>query len=162
MAASKKTLDRELAELNEELRVIIPGVQILAALLFTVAFTEAFKSFSALERRLYYTGFVSSTVATLMLLAPGVQHRLLWRQPKKEILLRTATVLATLASVVITLALLSTGYLVGEYVYGTGVAAWSIALFGGLIFVLWYAMPLWFRFGTARDPAEETGSEAAE
>jgi hypothetical protein len=153
---TKEQLDRELRELNEELRVMIPGVQILAALLFTVAFTPVFKEFSSLEKKLYYLGFLSSNVATLLLLAPGVQHRMLWREPKKEAILRTATILARIASVVIGIGILSTAYLVGEFVYDGAVAGWSLAMLGGLILVLWFALPLWFRLGVGADRTDES------
>lgn len=151
----KERIDRELRELNEELRVLLPGVQILAALLFTVAFSSAFKDFSVLEQRLYYTGFVSSTIATVLLISPGVQHRLIWRQPKKGILVRAATVTASLASLAITVAIISTCYLVGEWVYDNTVAAVSVSVFGGLIFALWYVAPLLFHlFGPVDEPGQ--------
>ena len=77
-------LNREMRELLEEIRIILPGVQILGALLLTVPFTNRFTSFDSTERVIYFIGFLATAVATVLLVAPSAQHRILWRRPIKD------------------------------------------------------------------------------
>ena len=150
----KEALDRELQELLEEIRVVLPGVQFLGALLLTVAFTDRFEEFTDPQRRIYYTGLLSSLVAAILLLSPTAQHRLLWRQPKKELLLRTATVLAFLATPFIAVAMGCVAFLMGSVVFDSTVAAWSLAITAAPMLIAWYAWPLWLRLFGRPDPEE--------
>src|SRR5215217_2292660 len=69
----KKRIDRELIELLNELRVALPGVQVLFAFLLTLPFTSGFDKISATDRRWY---FVSVVVAGLLLLAAAMSTTL--------------------------------------------------------------------------------------
>jgi hypothetical protein len=151
----KERDDREFRELIEEIRVILPGVQILGALLFTVAFSNKFESFSAMETRVYFAGFIASGVAAALLIAPTAAHRILWRQPKKERLLRTASRCAFAGTVALAAALILTTYLVGEFIYGNSVGAIVTALFLGIMAWLWYALPFVQRLTGPDDAAGE-------
>ena len=56
-------LDREVDELMQELRAVIPGAQVLFGLLLTVAFTERFERLGDAERYVYFGTFVSALLA---------------------------------------------------------------------------------------------------
>jgi hypothetical protein len=71
---------RETNELLQELRVILPGVQVLFAFLLTVAFTQRFKEISSYQKDIYFTALMSTAFATVFFIAPTSQHQLLWRQ----------------------------------------------------------------------------------
>ena len=156
----KERDDREFRELIEEIRVILPGVQILGALLFTVAFSNKFESFSAMETRIYFAGFLASGVAAVLLIAPTAAHRILWRQPKKERLLQTASRCAFAGTCALAAALIFTTYLVGEFIYGNSIAAACTAVFVGLVAWLWYALPFVQRITGPRDETSERGEHA--
>jgi hypothetical protein len=98
MEDQKARVDRELKELLEEIRVLVPGVQLLGALLLTVAFTDRFSKFTSIERIVYFVGFSAAIAATVFLVAPSAHDRLLWRPPNKEFVLKSANVMALLAT----------------------------------------------------------------
>jgi hypothetical protein len=77
-------LNRELIELLHELRVAIPGVQVLFAFLLIVPFSEGFSSVSTPQRYVYFATMLCTAVSAVLLLAPSSHHRLLWRQDKRE------------------------------------------------------------------------------
>src|SRR3954469_7754678 len=80
-------LDRELIEFLNELRVALPGVQVLFAFLLGVPFTQRFSQVSDLQKDVYFLTFLCAAVATGLLIAPSAYHRLDWRQGDKEHLL---------------------------------------------------------------------------
>lgn len=137
----KQQVDRELKELLEELRIIVPGVQLLGAFLLAVAFQSRFKEISSFEKGLYFLAFITASLATILFLAPAAQHRLLWRHPKKETFLKTASVLTFVGSISLAISLVSVAYLIASVVYGDGIAMAVAVGFAALTVVVWYAVP---------------------
>jgi len=135
-------LNREMRELLEEIRIILPGVQILGALLLTVPFTNRFSSFDSSERVVYFVGFLATAVATVLLVAPSAQHRILWRRPIKDRFLINSSRFALAGTAALGVALIATLYLLGEFVFGNALAAIVCALFIGSISWLWYGLPI--------------------
>ncbi len=80
--------DRNLNELLQELRVALPGVQVLFAFLLTVPFSQGFNSLEPVQRELYFGVLLSTALSTALLIAPTANHRLLFRQRQKEHLVR--------------------------------------------------------------------------
>src|SRR5437764_5244862 len=80
-------IDRELIELLNELRVALPGVQVLFAFLLTVPFTQRFGHTTAIERDIYFVTLILAALSCVLLIAPSSQHRLLFRKRDKEALL---------------------------------------------------------------------------
>src|SRR5919205_63454 len=72
-------LDRELIELLNELRVALPGVQMLFGFLLALPFSVGFEHTSTGDRRAYFTSFIAAAAASILLIAPPAYHRLLWR-----------------------------------------------------------------------------------
>src|SRR5690349_7650604 len=83
-------LDRNLSELLQELRVALPGVQVLFAFLLTVPFSAGLVRMSQFERVLYLVVLLCTALATFVLLAPAPYHRFLFRQGRKEEVVRFA------------------------------------------------------------------------
>ena len=84
----QERINRELLELLNELRVALPGVQFLFAFLLVVPFQQSAGRFTEFERDVHYVALLSAAVATVLLIAPAAQHRVLFRQLDKENLLR--------------------------------------------------------------------------
>jgi hypothetical protein len=82
--------DRNFMELLQGTRVATTGVQVLFAFLLTVPYAQGFSKVSVLDRRLFYVALVSAAVASLFFIAPVAQHRILFRQGRKEPLVRRA------------------------------------------------------------------------
>jgi MFS family permease len=134
--------DRNLAELLQELRVAGLGVQVLFGFLLSLPFTSRFTRLSPGQRDLYLASLVLSVVATALLLGPVAYHRLVFRQGRKEGLVRAANVMAVAGLAVVGLAVTAAVWLVTSFV-ASGVTsgvitAAAIVMFGAL----WFAFPL--------------------
>ena len=92
--SKEERLDRELIELLNELRVALPGVQVLFAFLLGVPFTQRFGEVTDLQKDVYFLTFLCAAVATALLIAPSAYHRLDWRRGDKEHLLVVSNRLA--------------------------------------------------------------------
>ncbi len=83
-------VNRELIELLNELRVALPGVQVLFAFLLTVPFSQRFAQTSDFQRGLFFAILLMTAISAALLIAPSAYHRLHFRQQNKEDLLITS------------------------------------------------------------------------
>jgi hypothetical protein len=135
-------LDRELGELLQELRVVLPGVQVLFAFLLTVPFASRFTELTAGERGVFLAALICAAIASALLISPSAFHRILFREHDKEWLIVLTNRLAIAGTVFLAIAMTCALFLVAEVIYGSGFAAGAAAGVGGLFVVLWYAIPL--------------------
>jgi predicted membrane channel-forming protein YqfA (hemolysin III family) len=138
-------LDRELIELLNELRVVLPGVQVLFAFLLTVPFTNTFSSITNQQRQVFFAVFLFTAASTALLIAPSAYHRLRWRQHDKEQMLSTANRLSIGGMVFLTLALVGASFLVADLIFHTTAAALVTAAVAGFFAWFWWGLPLWRR-----------------
>lgn len=82
--------DRNLAELLNELRVALPGVQVLFAFLLIVPFSQRYAYMTDFERKLYFGVLLCTGLAAILLIAPSMHHRIEFRHRDKEYLVVTA------------------------------------------------------------------------
>src|SRR5437763_15932261 len=75
--------DRNLSEILSELRVALPGVQVLFAFLLVAPFNQRFGTVSEFERRLYFVTLLCTLLASILLIAPALVHRLTFRLGQK-------------------------------------------------------------------------------
>ena len=135
-------LDRELIELLNELRVVLPGVQVLFAFLLTVPFTNRFSSITNGQRQVFFATFLCTTASTALLIAPSAYHRLRWRQHDKEQMLTTANRLSIGGLVFLTLALVLAAFLVTDLMFHATGAAVVTAAVAGFFAWFWWGLPL--------------------
>ena len=138
----EERLDRELIELLNELRVALPGVQVLFAFLLTVPFTQRFPTLTELQRDVYFGTFLSAAATTVMLIAPTAYHRLRWRDKDKERLLQTSTKLTIVGTAFLALAVTGTVFLITDVLFGVAAAAPVAAVLLGALAWFWYGLPL--------------------
>jgi O-antigen/teichoic acid export membrane protein len=140
-----QVLDRNLAELLQELRVAITGVQILFAFLLGLAFTARFASLDRFEVAVYLVALLSTALATIVLIAPVSFHRLVFRRRQKAALVAVADRLLMTGLGVLVVAISSAVLLILDVVAGR----WPGLLCGGLTALIglltWYVLPLWAR-----------------
>jgi hypothetical protein len=135
-------LDRNLGELLQELRVAGLGVQVLFGFLLSLPFTTRFAQLSPSQRNLYLGTIVLAAVATALLLGPVAYHRLVFRQGKKERLVRAANIMAITGLGTVGLAVSAAVLLVTGYV-SSGLTAGLITAFVTCMFAgLWFVFPL--------------------
>jgi hypothetical protein len=138
----KERLDRELIELLNELRVALPGVQILFAFLLAVPFTERFARASELQKNAYFFTFLCAAASTALLIAPSAYHRLTWRQHDKEHLLRVSNRLSIGGTVFLAIAMASTVFVVTDVLFNVTAAALVAGATAAFYALFWYVMPL--------------------
>ena len=135
-------LDRELIELLNELRVALPGVQVLFGFLLTVPFAQGWQRVTDTERLVFFLTFLSTAVATVLLIAPSAQHRILWRARDKDSLLRRANALALAGTVFLALSVTGAVWVVTDVIYAQAPTALVTAGVAGLFAWVWFAAPL--------------------
>jgi len=141
---------RELIELLNELRVALPGVQVLFAFLLAVPFANGFPKLSKLDRDVFYAAFIATALSTVLLIAPSSYHRLRWRQHDKERLLvwSNALTIAGLASLAV--AITCAVFVITDFLFHRTWAAFFTALVALAFAVLWYGLPLAAAIGDRR------------
>lgn len=137
--------DRNLAELLQELRVALPGVQVLFAFLLTVPFTQRFEDLTSFQEELYFGVLLATALATALFIAPTAGHRLLFRRQQKEYLVVVANRLALAGLAVLAVAMCGVIALISDLLFGAAATIVTTGL-SALVFAgLWYAGPLWRR-----------------
>ena len=134
--------DRNLIELLQELRVAGLGVQVLFGFLLAIPFTTKFVDLDHAQRGLYVGSLLLAAISTALLLAPVAYHRLVFRQHRKEQLVKDANTLAILGLGAVGLAVSASVLLVVSYVEPgfivTIITVFTVCLFAAL----WFVLPL--------------------
>jgi heme/copper-type cytochrome/quinol oxidase subunit 2 len=138
----EERLDRELIELLNELRVALPGVQVLFAFLLAVPFTQRFEQVNGAEKWAFFGSFLCTTVASVLLIAPSAYHRLRWREHDKEHMLETANRLTIAGTVFLALAMTGVVFLTTDLLFNAA-AAIPVTVVSALAFGwFWYGLAL--------------------
>jgi hypothetical protein len=154
----KERVDRELIELLNEIRVALPGVQVLFAFLLVLPFQQGFSSVTDITRLVFFAGLASSGVAIAFLIAPTTYHRINLRRgvDEKERMFFTSSRLALIGTGFLAAGIACSMFVITDVLFGD-IAAFAVAAITIAVIVgLWYVLP--FR---ARDPgsADETPSD---
>jgi hypothetical protein len=162
--SEKQRLNRNLDQLLQELRVVLPGVQVLFAFLLAVPFSSSFNRVDDFERDVYFVALLLAAVAVALLMAPSIQHRILFRHEQKRYLVTLGSALTIAGMTALALAIVLSLVLVAHFLFGPG-AAWAA---GGVSFgafaLLWYALPIERRLSNRhpdRDPVEPDSTHRA-
>jgi amino acid transporter len=134
--------DRELIELLNELRVALPGVQVLFAFLLTVPFSNGFPKLSRFDRDIYFVAFIATAVSTVLLIAPSSYHRLRWRQRDKERMLVVSNYLTIAGLAALAVAISATVFVITDFVFHRAWASTFTAIVAALFLIFWYGLPL--------------------
>jgi SNF family Na+-dependent transporter len=149
----RERLNRNLDQLLQELRVALPGVQVLFAFLLAVPFATRFDRVDQFERVVFFVALLFAALSVVLLMAPSIQHRILFRHDQKHFLVHAGTALAIAGMSSLACSVTLSLVLVSHFLYGmwaaliAGVAA--VVAFGAI----WYALPIKrrLRAGPARD-----------
>jgi Family of unknown function (DUF6328) len=141
---------RELIELLNELRVILPGVQFLFAFLLTVPFSQRFSQLDELETGVFFLTLLCTAIATALLMAPSAQHRVLWREGVRERRLRLGNTLTIVGLIFLVPAMVGAVFVVSDFIFGHITAAVVTLLLALFFALLWFALPLRYRGGEER------------
>src|SRR5690349_4527084 len=138
-------LNRNLDQLLQELRVALPGVQVLFAFLLVVPFNARFNEVTSRERLLYGVALLTAAAASAFLIAPSVHHRVLFHQHRKPQVVRLANRLAV-AGMVCLVASFTTAIALGvSFTFSTPIATVMAAGTVAVFLAVWFVLPLWLR-----------------
>jgi hypothetical protein len=135
-------VDRNLSELLGELRVALPGVQVLFAFLLVVPFNQRFATVSAFQEKLYLATLLCAAGASVCLIAPTVHHRIAFRTQDKEYIVMRANQLAIAGSLFLAVAMTGAIWLTTGFIFASTVTAVAAAGVATIFALVWYALPL--------------------
>ena len=139
--SEEERADRNLSDLLQELRVALPGVQVLFAFLLTVPFTNRFTTLTDFQEKLYFGILISVTLATVMLVAPTAGHRILFRRQQKEFIVTLANNLSLIGLLLVALAMCGVVTLISDYLFGTTTAVLSTTGIALAFIGFWFVGP---------------------
>jgi uncharacterized protein involved in cysteine biosynthesis len=138
----KERIDRNLIELLNELRVALPGVQVLFAFLLVLPFQQGFTSVTSFQKTVYLVTLLATALSTVLLIAPSMHHRLQFREGNKAEILRDANRLAILGMTSLAVAMVGAVMLVTDFVFDTDTMVACVAGVGAAFLIVWYLMPM--------------------
>jgi len=148
---AEERIGRELDELLQQLRITLPGVQVLFAFLLTVPFTNRFHLVDGVARDAFFVAFITTLGATALLLAPVAYARIQFRQFDKERLVRLGTV-ATIAGLALLAISLSASTFVVTQVLFSNLSAALVAGGAACLFAItWFVVPMVARKTSSAD-----------
>jgi hypothetical protein len=135
-------VDRELEELLQELRVALPGVQILFAFLLAVPFQRGFEQVDQLEKIVFFVALMASLAAVAFFILPTAYHRIRFREYDKERLIQTSTRAAIAGIVFLAIGLTASAFFVTDFLFETLLASVFTAAVAAVLAWLWFGLPL--------------------
>jgi cobalamin synthase len=134
--------ERQMAELLQELRIALPGVQILFAFLLTVPFAQGFEKVTSFQRTLFFITLLATAASTVCFIAPTATHRLRFHQNDRRYVIDSANRLLIAGLVFLGIAIVGAVALITDYLFGLD-SHWIWPTLVALsILALWFARPL--------------------
>src|SRR5512133_4392145 len=133
-------LDRNLGELLQELRVALPGVQVLFAFLLTIPFNQRFALLTAAQERIYLGTLLSTTVAAILLIAPTAFHRLTFRLQQKARLVRLGNWMTLTGLAFLAVGMTGVVLLVTDFLFSTAVTVVCTSVAALMFATFWYGL----------------------
>jgi hypothetical protein len=138
----EQRLDRNLGELLQELRVALPGIQVLFAFLLVVPFQQGYASVTVFERTVYFVTLLLTAAASVCLIGPTARHRIRFHDLDKKWIVETANRLALIGLVLLGLAMSGAILLISSVLYDGAVPAIATTVVAGSIAGVWFVVPL--------------------
>jgi len=138
----KEKTDRQLIELLNELRVALPGAQVLLAFLLTAPFQAHFTRTTDFERAVLFAGVMFTCVGVVLLMAPPVYHRIRWNEGGKRDVVRVGHRFFLVGTGALVLGLLCAIFVVAEFLFGLAAAIVAVVALTALVATTWYVLPL--------------------
>ncbi len=134
--------DRNLSDLLQELRVALPGVQVLFAFLLTVPFTQRFDDLSDFQEKLYFGVLITVALATVMLAAPTAGHRILFRRQQKEFIVTISNTLALIGLLLLAVSMTGALALISDFIFGATTAMITSIVMASAFIGFWFLGPI--------------------
>jgi hypothetical protein len=129
-------------ELLNELRVALPGVQILFAFLLTVPFAQGFQRVTDTQRTLFYASLLATAVSTICLIAPTATHRLRFHQSDRAYVIETANKYTIAGLFFLGAAIILAVAMVTDFIYDHWIVWAAPTAVAILLASFWFVRPL--------------------
>ena len=149
-------LDRNLGELLQELRVALPGVQVLFAFLLAVPFQQNFTKITPFQEKVYFGTLICTAISAALLISPTAYHRLTFHLQQKRELVFVSNRLSIAGLGFLALAMTGAIVLITDVLFGpVATAAFGIAA-ATMFVVLWGLLPLRRRLSLAQEEPDDS------
>jgi uncharacterized protein involved in cysteine biosynthesis len=135
-------VDRNLQEMLGELRVALPGVQVLFAFLLVVPFNQRFADVTTFQRTVYFVTLLFTAASTVCLIAPTAHHRLEFRRQHKQAIVQTGNRIVVLGLGLLAIAMTGAVLMITDFLYGSATTIATAAGTALAFAALWYLIPL--------------------
>ncbi len=153
-------LDRNLGELLQELRVALPGVQVLFAFLLAVPLQRNFEKITPFEKNVYFATLLCTAVSAALFIAPSAYHRLTFHYQQKHELVFLANRFAIAGLGFLALAMTGAIMLITDILFDTTATVITTVGAFAMFLVLWCLLPLQRRFRLRAREAPSAGRPA--
>jgi hypothetical protein len=138
----EERLDRNLGELLQELRVALPGVQVLFAFLLAVPFQKGFEEVTQFQKVVYFATLMLTAISATMLISPSAYHRITFRYQQKRRLVYYSNRFAIIGLALLALAMTGAILLVTDFLFSTTAAVVAAVVALCVFGFFWFWMPL--------------------
>ena len=139
----RERLNRELIELLNELRVVLPGTTVLLGFLLAVPFAKGWTHVTDFQRDVFVVAFLSTAVSVAFFVAPTSYHRLRFQHGDKAKVIRFGNRLAIAGTAASAVSLDAVVLLVTDFVLSREVAIVAVVSLFAVVLLLWYVLPFW-------------------
>jgi len=146
-------LQRNVAELLQELRVAEVGVQILFAFLLTLPFSQRFTHLNGLERRIYFATLLLAAGSSALFIAPTAFHRIVFRQKERPLLVEGSSWMLLGGLTLLLMSICGAILLVTDFMFGLGAATGAVVGVAAFYGLFWYGVPVMSRILVRRRSA---------
>jgi hypothetical protein len=148
--SEQQRLDRQLDQLLTELRVAMPGVQVLFAFLLAVPFQQRFGAVTDFQKNVYFVTLLAATAASAFFIAPTAFHRLLFKARDKPFLIAISSRLAVAGLACLAVAMNGAVLLVTDVLFDATTVKVTVGITASLYIGLWFVLGLVRRLGKER------------
>ena len=137
--------DGDFSDMLSEMRILLPGAQMLSAFLVILPFNSGFAQIVQVEKLLFLATFLFALTSLVLLSAPAIQHRLLRPLRDRARFKRIATRQIVAGAFALAIALVLGTDLVISEVFGATVGLAVAGVMGVLILCAWWLMPMYLK-----------------
>lgn len=134
----QERLNRQMSEVLQEVRIAMPGVQLLFAFLLTVPFADGFEDVNGVQRDLFLVALVAAGVSSALFIAPAAYHRILFERGNKPRIIQFATRCAVGGLVALAISMLASVFLVTSVIFDDATAAVVTGVLATVFAWLWF------------------------
>jgi hypothetical protein len=142
----QERLNRQMLELLNELRVAMPGVQVLFGFLLAVPFQQRFSEVNDFQRDVYFVTLLAAATATAFLIAPSAYHRLAFELGDKPRIIRIGTRQFLCGLIALAVAMNGAVLLVTDVLFQARTVVVTLVVTISLFAWLWFGIGLWRRW----------------